>query len=73
MHTYATLYSYSWDIYMDWGLLRSKAPGKYGLREKMNYHQYFYYFAMVTDFILRFEWVLTLWQLGQPSSGFNTF
>jgi hypothetical protein len=24
----STFYSYSWDLYMDWGLLRSKEKGK---------------------------------------------
>mmetsp|Transcript_12399 Transcript_12399/g.9014 ORF Transcript_12399/g.9014 Transcript_12399/m.9014 type:complete len:149 (+) Transcript_12399:688-1134(+) len=33
----STMYSYSWDIYMDWGLLRSRSKGTYMLREKILY------------------------------------
>ena len=43
---------------MDWGLLRSTEPGKYALREKMKYGVNFYYFAMTTNAILRFFWVV---------------
>ena len=32
---FSTLFSYSWDLYMDWGLLRSKEPGRIGLRPKI--------------------------------------
>jgi hypothetical protein len=45
---------------MDWGLLRCEEEGKYGLRDKISYHPYFYYYAMVSDFILRFVWVITI-------------
>jgi len=58
---------------MDWGLCRTKEEGKYGLRDKINYHPYFYYYAIVSDFILRFFWIVPIWQLGQPDSPFNTF
>jgi hypothetical protein len=60
IHLIASSYSYAWDIYMDWGLLRYWGNDKYGLREKTNYPTLFYYFAIVTDFILRFTWTLTL-------------
>jgi len=73
IHMWASSYSYAWDIYMDWGLLRSKEAGKYGLREKINYHPYFYYYAIVSDLILRFFWVVTIFPLGKPDSTFNTF
>jgi hypothetical protein len=72
-HFFASFYSYLWDIYMDWGLMRCFKPGKYGLREEMNYGRWFYYYAMVSDFILRFVWIITLFQLGNPNSVFNTF
>lgn len=29
-----TTYVICWDYYMDWGLLRSTSPGRYGLRPK---------------------------------------
>ena len=61
VHMIASSYSYAWDIYMDWGLLRSKDPKTYGLREKLNYPVWFYYYAIVSDFLLRFFWIVTLW------------
>ena len=64
LHTFSSTYSYAWDIYMDWGLLRYWGPDKYGLRDKTNYPIWFYYFAIVTDLILRFTWVLTIWTFG---------
>jgi hypothetical protein len=73
VHMWASLYSYAWDIYMDWGLLRSTDPGTYGLRAKLNYHPYFYYYAIVSDFVMRMFWVVPIFQLGQPDSPFNTF
>eukprot|EP00347_Sterkiella_histriomuscorum_P002512 403367865 len=57
---YSTLYSYSWDLYMDWGLLRSKEPGKKYLRNKLLYPAWFYYYAVVSNFIMRFFWVISL-------------
>ena len=46
-----------WDIYMDWGLLRSKNL----LRPKLGYTwKSLYYLAIVEDFILRFAWSLKL-------------
>lgn len=57
----ATMYSFCWDIYMDWGLLRSKASGTYGLRPKIKYHQFFYYYAAFMNLTLRFWWVTAFW------------
>ena len=46
-----------WDVYMDWGLLRSKNL----LRPKLGYSwKSLYYLAIVQDFILRFAWSLKL-------------
>ncbi len=45
---------------MDWGLLRSREPGKWGLRPKIKYPNYFYYTALVINAMLRFVWLLTL-------------
>lgn len=47
------IYSYTWDIVMDWGLLRSSEPGTYGLRPVIHFSRAFYYYAMVADFVLR--------------------
>jgi len=55
----STIYSYIWDLTMDWGLLRSSTRN-FLLREKILFPPKYYYFAMITNFILRFTWVLTL-------------
>ena len=48
-------YSCFIDIYLDWGLLRCFNDfGKYGLREKITFKPWFYYFAVVLDIIIRF-------------------
>jgi hypothetical protein len=54
----SSLYSYFWDVYMDWGLGRPKF-GFLGSR-LMYPNKSNYYAAMVTDLFLRFMWVLTL-------------
>jgi hypothetical protein len=48
---------------MDWGLFDSKSPSKdYPfLREEIVYSsQYYYYFAIIEDLILRFGWTLSV-------------
>lgn len=42
---------------MDWGLLRSKEKGKYALRPKLMYKNVFYYYAAVSNFLMRFAWL----------------
>lgn len=44
---------------MDWGLCRTKQEGKYALREKLYYRREFYYYAIVSDLILRCTWTIT--------------
>jgi xenotropic and polytropic retrovirus receptor 1 len=41
---------------MDWGLVRSKN----GLRSMINFNPIFYYFAIITDLLLRFTWTIIL-------------
>jgi xenotropic and polytropic retrovirus receptor 1 len=57
---FSTLYSYAWDLYMDWGLLRSREPKKRFLRTKLLFSPWFYYYAAVSNLILRFVWALPL-------------
>eukprot|EP01022_Parablepharisma_sp_SALTPOND_P004520 TRINITY_DN120435_c3_g1_i1.p1 TRINITY_DN120435_c3_g1~~TRINITY_DN120435_c3_g1_i1.p1 ORF type:complete len:700 (+),score=58.28 TRINITY_DN120435_c3_g1_i1:6770-8869(+) len=57
----ATVYCFIWDITMDWGLMRGK-PRYIFLREKLLYPAKFYYFSIVTNFLLRFTWVLTMFK-----------
>ena len=71
MHFIATTYSYAWDIYMDWGLLRQNTPGhpKRFLRDKINYHPYFYYWSMFSDFVLRYWWIVPLFAYTEGKKG----
>lgn len=55
----STLYSYSWDIKMDFGFLHEGS--NFPLREKLSYkNKFFYYFCMTINLFLRFLWVLTV-------------
>lgn len=63
--TFATLYSYAWDIYMDWGLLRDDR----WLRPKILFPQNWYYAAAFLNLVLRFIWILTLF----PETFFSGF
>ena len=56
----STLYCYGWDLYMDWGLLRSKEPGKRYLRPKLLFKPLFYYYAAASNLLLRFAWTIPL-------------
>lgn len=54
-----SIYSYAWDIKMDWGLLESYSGENKFLREEVVYSSAgFYYFAIIEDFILRFIWII---------------
>ena len=65
----STLYTYAWDVRMDWRL--GKCAHK-GLRFRMLYgSKSFYYVAMILDAILRFLWVVSLAPKG-ASSFFGT-
>ena len=56
---------------MDWGLFRSKEKGKEFLRPKILFPSWFYYYAIISNFLLRFVWVITLFS-GLPSWIYNT-
>ena len=56
----STLWCAVWDYYMDWGLFRSFKKDRYMLREQLRFPKYFYYFAMVSNFILRFLWLVSI-------------
>jgi hypothetical protein len=61
---FSTLYSYSWDIVMDWGLLRGSGGSKGMinklLRDRLKYPASFYLFSAFTNFFLRFAWILPI-------------
>jgi hypothetical protein len=54
----SSLYSFTWDVIMDWGLGQPKYAF---LGPRLMYPNRFYYYAvMAADIVLRFMWVLTL-------------
>eukprot|EP01112_Ceratiomyxa_fruticulosa_P014910 TRINITY_DN4326_c0_g2_i1.p1 TRINITY_DN4326_c0_g2~~TRINITY_DN4326_c0_g2_i1.p1 ORF type:complete len:432 (+),score=31.95 TRINITY_DN4326_c0_g2_i1:250-1545(+) len=56
----STLYSYSWDIKMDWGLLKPDAKNPLLRTTLIFENKYIYYFAMIANLIMRVTWVITL-------------
>ncbi|KAF5357202.1 hypothetical protein D9756_006620 [Leucocoprinus leucothites] len=56
------------DLLMDWSLLRTRAK-HFFLRDELGYsnHIYLYYFAIVTNCLIRFAWVIYI-----PEEGPNT-
>ncbi|XP_039314510.1 xenotropic and polytropic retrovirus receptor 1 isoform X2 [Solenopsis invicta] len=57
----SSCFTYTWDVKLDWGLFDSSAGENRFLREEIVYSSpYYYYFAMVEDFILRFGWAFSL-------------
>lgn len=60
----SSLFSYGWDVYMDWGLGRMQYSF---LNQPLMYpRKSYYYFTIAIDLVLRFLWVLTL---VPPNSG----
>ncbi|XP_014486128.1 PREDICTED: xenotropic and polytropic retrovirus receptor 1-like isoform X2 [Dinoponera quadriceps] len=57
----SSCFTYTWDVKLDWGLFDSRAGENKFLREEIVYSSpYYYYFAIVEDFILRFGWAFSL-------------
>ncbi|KAL1130889.1 hypothetical protein AAG570_012130 [Ranatra chinensis] len=55
-----SVYSYTWDVKMDWGLFDKSAGEDKFLREEIVYSSKgFYYFAIIEDLILRFAWAFS--------------
>lgn len=59
---FSTLYSFGWDILMDWDLLQGSRQDLTNrlLRDRYEYPPSIFLFAAVTNFFLRFAWALTL-------------
>ncbi|XP_055354793.1 xenotropic and polytropic retrovirus receptor 1 homolog isoform X2 [Paramacrobiotus metropolitanus] len=57
----SSCYSFAWDIRMDWGFLDPNAKEHLFLRDGLIYPQlWYYYLAIVQDFILRFAWTISI-------------
>lgn len=63
--TIYAIYGSTWDYLMDWSVLRLHSPNVL-LRPELVYasHTSFYYFAIVTNVLLRFSWVIYIPQKG---------
>ncbi|KAK9298291.1 hypothetical protein QLX08_008305 [Tetragonisca angustula] len=57
----SSCFTYTWDVKLDWGLFDSNAGENKFLREEIVYSSpYYYYFAIIEDFVLRFGWAFSL-------------
>ncbi|KAL3661715.1 hypothetical protein V7S43_013015 [Phytophthora oleae] len=58
-----SLYSFLWDVVMDWGLGQPKLPRRVAfLRHQLTYRpRKIYYLVIVVDFVLRIMWVTKWW------------
>ena len=55
----ATIYSFYWDVVMDWGLGNLKSAN-FLLRDYLNYAPYLYYIAILCDLVMRLGWALVI-------------
>lgn len=61
----ATCYKLVWDYKMDWGFFDKNAGENKFLREVIVYSsKSYYYFAIVQNFLLRFLWLVRLYDIG---------
>jgi hypothetical protein len=55
-----TMYATYWDIYMDWGFFQENSKNRF-LRDELVYpYKSLYYFALVSDLLLRAAWLLNI-------------
>jgi len=59
LYIVTTLYSYIWDISVDWGLLQLKSK-HHLLRDELKFEHKYYYIGIIVNLFLRFTWTLTL-------------
>ena len=58
---FSSVYTYVWDIKMDWGFFAAGAGENRFLREEIVYSsKSYYYFAIIEDLVLRFSWAMAL-------------
>ncbi|CAG8651238.1 15606_t:CDS:10 [Rhizophagus irregularis] len=56
----ASTYAFSWDVKMDWSLCELHSEN-YLLRDELGFESHWvYYFAIISNFILRMSWILLL-------------
>ena len=57
--TFSSVYAFLWDVLMDWSLLQLNSQN-YLLRDELSFNHSVYYFAIVSNGILRFSWIILL-------------
>jgi len=55
----STGYSFLWDLKKDWDLGHWQSRNKF-LRDRLMYPRWFYYWAILSDLVLRCSWTLTI-------------
>ncbi|CAG8472847.1 11685_t:CDS:10 [Paraglomus brasilianum] len=59
VHLFNTLLANFWDLAMDWAFLRVWYVPNYGLREELEFkHRWVYYFAVCSNTLMRFVWMV---------------
>ncbi|KAF8740038.1 hypothetical protein AX14_008953 [Amanita brunnescens Koide BX004] len=66
-NTAYAIYASAWDTLVDWSLMQSQSTNRF-LRDELVYpYHTFYYFAIISNFALRFTWAMYIPQNGLDS------
>jgi hypothetical protein len=68
-----TSFKLYWDTYISWGLFDSQESGKWALRDKILYPNYFYYYAIIMNVVCRFWWLLTAFNTSVSSPALYSY
>ena len=60
MKFFSTTYSFVWDLIMDWGFCRDGHALR--SKKKLMFSKWFYIFAIISNFLLRYLWLAFLFQ-----------
>lgn len=56
----SSIYTYSWDVIMDWGLMNVRSTENCLLRNELVYSKPYYHMAYIGDFVGRTMWAFTI-------------
>ncbi|KAH9419277.1 Xenotropic and polytropic retrovirus receptor 1 [Dermatophagoides pteronyssinus] len=56
----SSIYTYSWDVIMDWGLMNVRSTENWLLRNELVYPKHYYHMAYIGDFFGRTMWAFTI-------------
>jgi hypothetical protein len=66
----STIYTFSWDVKMDWSLFKLHSEN-FLLRDELGYeHRWIYYCAIVLNFLFRWNWIFAIISRSNPKVGF---